>query len=108
MADRTWKSKADNEPRRSARKKGKTCERPFKAPRPVTETENEIITVTETENNDSQVDIITETANDSDIWARQEAEPQRIPFIPGIKMMSDREAEEMSITHEISIRELAP
>jgi hypothetical protein len=100
-ADRTWKSKADKEPRRSARKKGKTCGRPFKEPRPVKETENEIITVTETENNDSQVEISTETANGRDIQARQEAEPHRIPFIRGIKMMSSREAEEMSAHGEV-------
>jgi hypothetical protein len=87
--------------------------RPFKAPRPVTETENEIITVTETENEiitvteteniDSQVEIITETANDRDIRARQEAEPQRIPFIRGIKIMimNYREAEEMSTHGEV-------
>ncbi len=61
----------------------------FKAPRPVTETKNEIITVTETENNNSQVEIVTETANDRDIRARQEAEPRRIPFTRGIKMMND-------------------
>ena len=37
MADKGWKSKGDKEPRRSPRKRGKTCGRPFKAPRPVAE-----------------------------------------------------------------------
>ena len=38
MADKGFKSKRDKEPRRSPRKRGKTCGRPFKAPRPVAET----------------------------------------------------------------------
>ncbi len=57
MAEQDWISKGDKLPRRSPRRKGKTCGRPFKAPRPVSEKEadNEesqvvIITITETEN----------------------------------------------------------
>ncbi len=44
MPDRSWKGKGEAVPRRSPRKRGKTCGRPFKAPRPVKETEKEIIT----------------------------------------------------------------
>ncbi len=55
------KGKGKAVPRRSPRKKGKTCGRPFKAPRLIEETVNDSITVTETETNVSQVQIITET-----------------------------------------------
>jgi hypothetical protein len=89
MADRSKKGKGDKKPRRSARKKGKTCGRPFKAPRllVVKEAENDIVTVTETDVNDSEVQITTETANDRDIQARQEAEPH-IMVVKGIKLLS--------------------
>jgi hypothetical protein len=89
MADRSWKGKGEALPRRSPRKRGKTCGRPFKAPRPVAEAVQEIITITETETNDSQVQVITETENDRDIQARAVAEPVRIPFLKGLKLMSE-------------------
>jgi hypothetical protein len=40
MAAKGWKSKEDKVPRKSPRKRGKTCGRPFKAPRPVAEVED--------------------------------------------------------------------
>ena len=88
MPDTSWKGKGEALPRRSPRKRGKTCGRPFKAPRPVEETVKEIVRVTETETKDSQVKLITETENDRDIQARQEAAPVRIPFRKGIKLMN--------------------
>jgi hypothetical protein len=47
------------------------------------------------DNQDSQVQQISATENDRDMQARTEEEPHVIPFIPGIRMMSDREATEM-------------
>ena len=75
MPDKNWKGKGEALPRTSPRKRGKTCGRPFTAPRLVEEIVKEIITVTDTETQDSQVQLITETENDRDIQARQE-EPE--------------------------------
>jgi hypothetical protein len=94
MGDRNKKSKEGKDPRRSARNGGKTCGRPFKAPRPVTQAETNIVRVQETHIQDSDVQIITETANDRDMETRQVVQPQRIPYVKGIKLMSDREATE--------------
>jgi hypothetical protein len=77
MPERSWKGKGEAVPRRSPRKRGKTCGRPFKAPRQVQETIQEIITVTETETNDSQVQVITET-NDSQVNFVPETEKQDV------------------------------
>jgi hypothetical protein len=74
MADEDWIGKGDNLPRRSPRRKGKTCGRPFKAPRPVSDKEDE--------RGESQVVVITEIENDRDIQDREEAQPIVIPFIP--------------------------
>ena len=101
MPDKNWKGKGGALPRRSVRKRGKTCGRPFTAPRLVEETVKEIITVTETETQDSQVQLITETENDRDIQARQEVAPVVIPFIKGIKLLSEREADEMARHGEV-------
>ncbi len=87
--------------RRSARHTGKTCGRPFKAPRPVKQAETDIVRVTETLLQDSEVQIITETANDRDMERRQDAEPHRIPYVKGIKLMSDREATECARHGEV-------
>jgi hypothetical protein len=67
----------------------------------VKEAEKDIVRVTETELQDSEVQIITETANDRDIQGRQEAEPHRIPYVKGIKMMSEREAVEVTRHGEV-------
>jgi hypothetical protein len=73
MGDRNKNSKGGKDPRRSARNTGKTCGRPFKAPRPVKQAETDIVRVTETKLQDSEVQIITETANDRDMQSRQQA-----------------------------------
>ena len=101
MGDRNKKSKEDKDPRRSARHTGKTCGRPFKAPRPVKQAETDIVRVTETLLQNSEVQIITETANDRDMEGRQDAEPHRIPYVKGIKLMSDREATECARHGEV-------
>jgi hypothetical protein len=101
MPDRSWKGKGEAVPRRSPRRRGKTCGRPFKAPRPVEETVQEIITLTETVTQDSQVKMLAETENDRDIQARREAEPVVIPFERGIKLMSEREATELARHGEV-------
>jgi hypothetical protein len=66
MPDTRWKGKGEALPRRSPRKgkRGKTCGRPFKAPRPVKETKKKSVKVTATETQDSQVQeivLVTET-----------------------------------------------
>ena len=68
MADKGWKNKEDKVPRRSPRKRGKMCNRPFKAPRRVADVE-------------SQVQIITEAQNTREIEGQHEAEPHVIPFV---------------------------
>jgi hypothetical protein len=50
---------------------------------------------------DSQVQQISATENDRDMQVRTEQVPHVIPFIPGIRMMSDREATEMSRHGEV-------
>jgi hypothetical protein len=98
MPDKNWRGKGEALPRRSPRKGGKgealprrsprkggkTCGRPFTAPRLVQDTVKEILTVQETETQDSQVQLITETENDRDIQARQE-----------VAILGEREADEM-------------
>jgi hypothetical protein len=101
MGDRNKNSKGGKDSRRSARNTGKTCGRPFKAPRPVKQAETDIVRVTETLLQDSEVQIITETANDRDMQSRQDAEPHRIPYAKGIKLMSDREATECARHGEV-------
>jgi hypothetical protein len=101
MGDRNKNSKGGKDPRRSARHTGKTCGRPFKAPRPVKQAETNIVRVTETLLQDSEVQIITETANGRDMERRQDAEPHRIPCVKGIKLMSDREATECARHGEV-------
>jgi hypothetical protein len=94
MTDRAWQSKGKKLPRKSPRRRGKTCGRPFKAPRPIAELENsdvQYISQDRDDNHDSQVQIITETEN----------EPHVIPFIPDIKMMSERENNEMAREGEV-------
>jgi hypothetical protein len=57
---------------RNRQRTKKTCGRPFKAPRPVKQSEKDIVGVPETELQDSVVQIISKTANDGDIEGRQE------------------------------------
>ncbi len=64
-------------PRRSPRQKGKTCGRPFKAPRPVIVLEDSDVLLIATDvetNKDSEVEVITETENQRDLKARYEAQ----------------------------------
>ena len=88
MADKGWQNNGDKVPRRSPRKRGKKCDRPFKAPRPVVQErdsdvqEIQIETVADSE---SQVVIISETQNTRDVEGKAEAEPHVIPYIKEIK-----------------------
>ena len=85
MTDKGWKSKGDKEPRRSPRKRGKTCGRPFKAPRPVSEAvERDSDVVLLTTDTDSQVQVITETENERDLRSKRRS-----------VMLSEREVNEM-------------
>ena len=89
MAEKGWKGKGDKEPRRSPRKRGKTCGRPFKAPRPVSESlerdSDVVLLTTEVDiQTDSQVQVITETENERDLRSRRRS-----------IMLSDREVNEM-------------
>ena len=47
------------------------------------------------------IDVISETENARDIEARQDKEPHVIPFIKGIKLMSEREADECAEHGEV-------
>jgi hypothetical protein len=89
MAEKGWKGKGEKEPRRSPRKRGKTCGRPFKAPRPVSEAverdSDVVLLTTEVDTQtDSQVQVITETENERDLRSKRRS-----------VMLSDREVNEM-------------
>jgi hypothetical protein len=104
METRGWQSKGDKAPRRSPRRRGNTYQRPFKAPRAVKDiqtSEVQLVVQERQDMNDSQIQIISETENERDIQTRQDAEPHVIPFIPCIKLMSEREATEMSKHGEV-------
>ncbi len=105
MPDRRWKSKGETVPRRSPGKRGKTCGRPFKAPRAVVEEKDSDVQLVGQEiagENDSQVQLITETQNKRDLEGRVEAEPSRVnPYPRGIKLMSEREATECAKHGEV-------
>ncbi len=93
MPEKGWKSKGDKEPRRNPRKRGKTCGRPFKAPRPVSDAvERDSDVVLLTTDTDSQVQVITETENERDLRGRRRT-----------VMLSEREANEMSKYGEVMI-----
>ena len=98
-------SKGDKASRRSPRRQKKTCGRPFKAPRKgksaktvpqVNTSEAELVLQDGQDTQDSQVKQITETENDRDIQERTAEEAHVIPFIPGIRLMSEREADEVA------------
>ena len=104
MADKGWQNKGDKVPRRSPRKRGKKCNRPFKAPRPVVQERDSDVQEIEVEtvlDSESQVVIISETQNRRDIRGKAEAEPDVIPYIKGIKLMSAREADECATHGEV-------
>ena len=61
MPDKGWRSKGDKGIRRSPRQTGKTCGRPFSAPRKARETTAKTTTMTAKETNDSEVRILTES-----------------------------------------------
>ncbi len=105
MADKGRKSKGDNVRRRSPRKKGKLFSRPFTAPRAKTVKKNKVaeeqesdVQVIEKESvtdKESQVELVTETQNLRDIEAKRLAIPPLVnPYPKGIKLMSEREADE--------------
>ena len=101
MTDRGWKSKGEKVPRRSPRKTGKTCGRPFKAPRKkgktkvVAEVEDSDVQLVEQDKegeNESQVQCIAESQNKRDMEGKEEAEPIRInPYPNGIRGQDKRE-----------------
>jgi hypothetical protein len=74
MADEDWLGKGDRLPRRSPRRRGKTCGRPFRAPR--------LVADEQAVREESQAVILTETEMERDMQDREEAQPLVIPFIP--------------------------
>ncbi len=111
MTVRGWKSKGEKVPRRSPRKTGKNCGRPFKAPRKKGKTtlvadleDSDVqIVVPDTEGeNDSQVQCITETQNQRDMEGKVQAEQIIInPYPNGLRRMSEREANEAARYGEV-------
>ena len=95
MTDKEWRGKGEMVVRRSPRKKGQKCERPFIAPRKVTSTttnqkdidpkqsktketdDSDVQVMPDSEvQNDSEVQFITETQNAREITAIQDILPQ--------------------------------
>ena len=106
MGDKEWMSKGDKLPRRSPRKTGKTCGRPFKAPRSIKELEGSDVIVIATEvetGRDSEVQAITETENERELKSRQEAQGNSsdseddIPF----STLSQRDKVQETITETV-------
>ena len=93
MPSKGWKSKGDKSGRRSPRQRGRQCARPSKAPRSVT--------TDKSNKEDSEIQEITGTENARQIEGRQDEEPHVIPFIKGIKLMSEREATECAEHGEV-------
>ena len=126
--------------RRSPRKTGKTCGRPFIAPRKVTPTttnkkyidpkqrkirdteDSDVQVLTDSEvqnfwivaqtfenNNDSEVQLITETQNERNITARQDISPERICVITqsdSTGSTPDIFRSPVRVTEEIVVREM--
>ncbi len=90
MPEQDWISKGDKLPRRSPRRRGKTCGRPFRAPRPVADVDGD--------KEESQAVVLTETEKERDIQDREEAQPLVIPFIPD---MTGSEKEISNIAREL-------
>jgi hypothetical protein len=61
MPDKGWRSKGDKGIRSSPRQTGKTCGRPFSAPRKARDTTEKTTKITAKETNDSEVRILTES-----------------------------------------------
>ena len=110
MERRGCQNKGDKAPRRSPRRQKKTCGRPFTAPRtgksPKTVSKGktsaaQLVQEDGLDTQDSQVKQISETENDRDIQARTAEEAHVIPFIPGIRLMSEREADEVARHGEV-------
>ena len=110
MERRGCQNKGDKAPRRSPRRQKKTCGRPFTAPRtgklPKTALKGktsaaQLVQEDGLDTQDSQVKQITETENDRDIQERTAEEAHVIPFIPGIRLMSEREADEVARHGEV-------
>ena len=59
MPDKGWRSKGDKGIRSSPRQTGKTCGRPFSAPRKARDTTEKTTKITAKETNDSEVRILT-------------------------------------------------
>jgi hypothetical protein len=105
MTDKGWRSKGGTLPRRSPRKRGNKCRRPFTAPKTVTpatrnprkkpvvteieDSEVQVVTESEVQKivtavktteyiSDSEVHVVTETENERHIVSRQETLPQTI------------------------------
>ena len=93
MPSNGWQSKGDKSVRRSPRQGRRKCARPFTAPRSVTKDKGKTV--------ESEVQVITETENARDIEGRQDEEPQVIPFEKGLKMLSEREADECAEHGEV-------
>ena len=96
MASKEWQSKGQKTVRQSPRQGKRQCARPFKAPRSVTTKDKEVELISET-----FIDVISETENARDIEARQDKEPHVIPFIKGIQLLSEREADECAEHGEV-------
>ena len=92
MSDKGWKSKGAKVPRRSPRKQGKTCGRPFNAPRTKTVKQKTVAEVQECQvqviekvsvtDKDSQVELVTEAQNLRDIEAKRLAIPPLVNPYP--------------------------
>ncbi len=93
MASKGCQRKGEKFVRRSPRQRGLRCARPFKAPR--------LVTKDKADKDDSEIQEITETENARDMEGRQGKEPHVIPYIKGIKMMSERESTEMAENGEV-------
>ncbi len=105
MEDRNKKRNEGKDPRRSARQTGKTCGRPFKAPRLVTQAKTDIVrdmerrqepVVPETE----VVRVVPETANDRDMERRQEPV---VSETEGVRVVPETEGQETSSDSEDNV-----
>ncbi len=97
MSDKGRKSKGDNVRRRSPRKQGKMFSRPFTALRTKTVSKKKVVEERDGDiqaieqesvtDNDSQVQLVTETQNRRDIEAKRLAIPPVVnPYPKGIKL----------------------
>ena len=85
MPDKGWRSKGDKGIRSSPRQTGKTCGRPFSAPRKARDTTEKTTKITANETNDSEVRILT--ASEMEILASMGA------AIPGFEDSHEAQAD---------------